>query len=95
MSLIDLWATVLFPFKFGIVYLEPEVTVFRQEGGAVEDILTGSDWEPEDMPCQQPWGSQALKRTMLYCLFYRKCAHNLQNEHHAVKKRTWTKQLGP
>ena len=36
----------------------------------------------------QSQGSPALKYTLLYCLFLNKWDHNLQNEHHAVFKKT-------
>lgn len=42
------WASQSSPsfFFFPPLFLEPEVTIFGQEGGAREDVLIGSDREP-------------------------------------------------
>ena len=62
--------------------LEKEVTIFGWEGGAGEDNLIGM------VAICQPQGSHALKPTLLYRVFYFKWEPNLQNENHAVLKKT-------
>lgn len=41
----------------------------------------------------QSRGSLALRQTLLYHLFFSKRHRNLQNEHHAVSKKTWNQNV--
>lgn len=72
-------------FEFGTVEVAMLVLFWRQKRPYLdenkevgEDILTGSDWEPED-----------IKRTPLHRVFYSKWEFDLQTEHLAFLKKIW------
>lgn len=63
---------------FTLRLLLGQSTVFGREGGAGENVVIGSDWEPG---CHDP------AHNKLSHLVYSKWDHNLKNEHCAVLKK--------
>lgn len=67
-----------------------EWAVFGWAGGAVEDILTGSEWEPEDTNLKV---ATQLSIPDFFVYFNSKWDHNLKNDHHVILwLRPWTHQ---
>lgn len=68
-------------FEASILASVSEWSVFGWAGGAVEDILPGSEWEPEDTNLKV---ATQLSTPDFIVYFNSKWDHNLKNDHHVI-----------